>query len=97
MGSSPGQARHPSRGTTAVVFVSLSCEISGAWGLATERFFNDSIDYINNERDIDFSKFMHARSSRVINFRVRPKALVDGLRQWCPMAVMPVSPPASSR
>ena len=33
--------------------------------------------------------------SRVINFTIRAEALVDGLRQWCPMAVMPVSPTAS--
>ena len=40
---------------------------------------------------------MHARSSRVINFRVRPKALVDGLRQWCPMAEMPLRSPNAGR
>ena len=51
----------------------------------------------NHDHYFKNSKSMHAMSSRVINFRVRPKALVDGLSQWCPMAVMPVSPPASSR
>ena len=44
---------------------SNSCEISGAWGPATERFFNGAIDYINNERDIDF---FHGSSVRMSEF-----------------------------
>ena len=56
-------ARQAPFATTAVVFVPLSCEISGAWGPATERFFNDAIDYINNERDIDFFHWSSVRMS----------------------------------
>ena len=42
-------ARQAPFATTGVTFVPLSCEISGAWGPATERFFNaDAIDYIKS-------------------------------------------------
>ena len=34
---------------------------------------------------------MHAARSRDSNFRIRAEALVDGLRQWCPMVVMPLT------
>ena len=53
----------PSFATTAVVFVPLSCEISGAWGPAAERFSNDTTDYTNNERDIDFFHWSSLRMS----------------------------------
>ena len=51
--------------TTAVEYVPLSCDISGAWGPATERFFNDAIDHINNERDIDFFRWRRGKIKTV--------------------------------